>query len=97
MLENEMDFENRIIAPEYASMEDAEVETSLRPKTLGEYAWADPKRSGKRAQGTPVFSVYNDAGAPIPDFGGGKDCKPHADRRDSERKKNRNGGVVCAR
>ena len=37
MLENEMDFENRIIAPEYASMEDAEVETSLRPKTLGEY------------------------------------------------------------
>lgn len=37
MLENEMDFENRIIAPEYASMEDAEVETSLRPRTLGEY------------------------------------------------------------
>ena len=37
MLENEMDFENRIIAPEYASMEDAEVETSLRPKTLREY------------------------------------------------------------
>ena len=37
MLENEMDFENRIIAPEYASMEDAEVETSLRPKTLAEY------------------------------------------------------------
>ena len=32
-----MDFENRIIAPEYASMEDAEVETSLRPRTLGEY------------------------------------------------------------
>ena len=37
MLENEMDFENRIIAPEYASMEDAEVETSLRPKVLAEY------------------------------------------------------------
>ena len=37
MLENEMDFENRIIAPEYAWMEDAEVETSLRPKTLAEY------------------------------------------------------------
>lgn len=37
MLENEMDFENRIVAPEYASMEDAEVETSLRPRTLGEY------------------------------------------------------------
>ncbi len=37
MLENEMDFENRIVAPEYASLEDAEVETSLRPKTLAEY------------------------------------------------------------
>ena len=37
MLENEMDFENRIIAPEYASMEDAEGETSLRPKVLAEY------------------------------------------------------------
>ena len=36
MLENEMDFENRIIAPEYASMEDAEGETSLRPKVLAE-------------------------------------------------------------
>ena len=37
MLENEMDFENRIIAPEYTSMEDSDVETSLRPKTLSEY------------------------------------------------------------
>ena len=35
----------------------------------------------------PVFSVYNDAGTPVPDFGGGKDCKPHADRLDSERKR----------
>jgi len=37
MLENEMDFENRIIAPEYASGEDGDVETSLRPKSLSEY------------------------------------------------------------
>mgnify|MGYP003374676339 FL=1 len=37
MLENEMDFENRIIAPEYTSTEDSDVETSLRPKTLSEY------------------------------------------------------------
>ena len=37
MLENEMDFENRIIAPEYASGEDGDVETSLRPKCLSEY------------------------------------------------------------
>ena len=32
MLENEMDFENRIIAPEYASMEDAEVEIEEEPE-----------------------------------------------------------------
>jgi len=32
----EMDFENRIVAPEY-SPEDADAETSLRPKTLAEY------------------------------------------------------------
>ena len=37
MLEHEMDFENRIVAPEYTSVEDADVETSLRPKTLSEY------------------------------------------------------------
>ena len=37
MLENEMDFENRIVAPEYTSTEDSDVETSLRPKTLSEY------------------------------------------------------------
>lgn len=35
-MENEMDFENRIIAPEYSS-EDCDIELSLRPKTLNEY------------------------------------------------------------
>ena len=34
--ENEMDFENRMVAPEYAP-EDAEVENPLRPRTLEEY------------------------------------------------------------
>lgn len=44
MLENEMDFENRIIAPEYTSMEDSDVETSLRPKTLSEYIGQEKQR-----------------------------------------------------
>ncbi|MEG1614818.1 MAG: AAA family ATPase, partial [Oscillospiraceae bacterium] len=35
-MEHEMDFENRIIAPEYSS-EDSELEVSLRPRTLQEY------------------------------------------------------------
>lgn len=34
--ENEMGFENRMVAPEYAP-EDAEVENPLRPRTLEEY------------------------------------------------------------
>ena len=34
--ENEMDFENRMVAPEYAP-EDAEVENPLRPRNLEEY------------------------------------------------------------
>ncbi len=34
---NEFDFENRIISGEYNSSQDAEVENSLRPKTLSEY------------------------------------------------------------
>ena len=34
---NEFDFENRIISSEYNSSQDAEVENSLRPKTLEEY------------------------------------------------------------
>lgn len=36
MSEMEMDFENRIIAPDYVP-EDSDIEGSLRPKTLGEY------------------------------------------------------------
>ena len=34
---NEFDFENRIISNEYSSSQDADVEFSLRPKTLEEY------------------------------------------------------------
>ena len=34
---DEMDFENRIVSPEYESSRDEEVEFSLRPKTLDEY------------------------------------------------------------
>ena len=34
--ENEFDFENRMVMPEY-SPEDAEVENPLRPRTLSEY------------------------------------------------------------
>ena len=34
---NEFDFENRIVSNEYDSSQDAEVENSLRPKTLDEY------------------------------------------------------------
>jgi Holliday junction DNA helicase RuvB len=34
--ENEYDFENRMVAPEYVP-EDAEVENPLRPKVLSEY------------------------------------------------------------
>ncbi len=36
----EMDFENRIVVPEYTS-DDSEVEVSLRPKTLSEYIGQD--------------------------------------------------------
>ena len=34
---DEFDFENRIVSSEYTSSQDAEVENSLRPKTLAEY------------------------------------------------------------
>ena len=37
MIDENMDFENRIISPDYSGKEDAEVEFSLRPKTLSEY------------------------------------------------------------
>ncbi len=38
--QNDYDFENRVMAPEY-SQEDAEVENPLRPKTLSEYIGQD--------------------------------------------------------
>ena len=38
---NDMDFENRIVSPEYESGNDADVEFSLRPKTLSEYVGQD--------------------------------------------------------
>ena len=34
---NEMDFENRIVATEFSENADAEIEVSLRPKTMDEY------------------------------------------------------------
>lgn len=33
----DFDFENRIVAPEFSSAQDNELELSLRPKVLGEY------------------------------------------------------------
>ena len=40
---NEMDFENRIVAPEFSG-EDGDVEYSLRPKTLNEYIGQEKRR-----------------------------------------------------
>ncbi len=40
MIENEMDFENRIVSPDYSSFQD-DAELSLRPKTLDEYVGQD--------------------------------------------------------
>ena len=37
----DFDFENRIVAPEFTSSEDHDIEFSLRPKTLGEYIGQD--------------------------------------------------------
>ena len=42
---NEFDFENRIISSEYNSSQDAEVENSLRPKTLEEYVGQEKAKS----------------------------------------------------
>lgn len=36
MIENEMDFENRMVSPDFAPGE-TELENSLRPKTLDDY------------------------------------------------------------
>ena len=40
MIEQEMDFENRIVSPEY-STHDVDTELSLRPKTLDDYIGQD--------------------------------------------------------
>ena len=37
----DFDFENRIVAPEFSSVEDNDIEISLRPKVLGEYIGQD--------------------------------------------------------
>lgn len=42
---SEFDFENRIISNEYSSSQDAEVENSLRPKTLSEYVGQEKAKS----------------------------------------------------
>jgi len=42
---NEYDFENRIVSNEYSSSQDAEVENSLRPKTLDEYVGQQKAKS----------------------------------------------------
>ena len=39
-MDNEFDFENRIMSPEYSGA-DGDVEFSLRPKTLSEYIGQD--------------------------------------------------------
>ncbi len=47
MIENEMDFENRIVSPDYSFNED-EAELSLRPKTLDEYIGQDKAKENLR-------------------------------------------------
>ena len=47
MIENEMDFENRIVSPDYDYVED-ESELSLRPKTLNEYIGQDKVKDNLR-------------------------------------------------
>lgn len=42
---NEFDFENRIVSNEYDSLQDSEVENSLRPKNLEEYVGQDKAKS----------------------------------------------------
>ena len=45
---NEFDFENRIVSNEYDSVQDAEVENNLRPKTLNEYVGQEKAKSNLR-------------------------------------------------
>lgn len=47
MIEEEMDFENRIVSPEYSFTED-DSENSLRPKTLDEYVGQDKAKDNLR-------------------------------------------------
>lgn len=47
LFDTEMDFENRIVTPEY-TRDESEVETSLRPKTLGEYIGQDKAKENLR-------------------------------------------------
>lgn len=47
MIEEEMDFENRIVSPEYSYTED-DAENSLRPKTLDEYVGQDKAKDNLR-------------------------------------------------
>ncbi len=42
---NEFDFENRIVSNEYDSIQDGEVENSLRPKTIEEYVGQEKAKS----------------------------------------------------
>ena len=42
---NEFDFENRIVSNEYSSVQDADVENRLRPKTLSEYIGQEKAKS----------------------------------------------------
>lgn len=45
---NEFDFENRILSNEYDSMQDSEVENSLRPKVLDDYIGQEQVKSNLR-------------------------------------------------
>ena len=49
----DFDFENRIVAPEFSSAEDNDIELSLRPKTIGEYIGQDKAKEN--------LSVYIEA------------------------------------
>ena len=49
MNENEFDFENRIISTEYHAS-DADVELSLRPRTLDEYIGQQKAKENQRKQ-----------------------------------------------
>ncbi|MBR2343428.1 MAG: Holliday junction branch migration DNA helicase RuvB [Clostridia bacterium] len=42
---NDFDFENRIVTNEYSSSQDAEIENSLRPKTLADYVGQEKAKS----------------------------------------------------